>query len=82
MKDIKEEITVFFMILYILLSAIGFTSVYLNLYLFVQVRYYTQWSMSKFFSTWLYNFFVHIYNMDDYGTENDFRNAYDNRVRY
>ncbi|CAO4373725.1 unnamed protein product [Caenorhabditis nigoni] len=58
---------------------LGWGSVYLNLYLFVQTRYYQQWTMPKFFAAWLHNFFMRIeYAEDDSGSS--FGNAY--RARY
>lgn len=60
----------------------GFIGVYLNLYLFVQTRYYRQWTMSKFFATWLYNFYMRIEFAEGDGTGNAFRNSYENRPRY
>ncbi|CAL2040218.1 unnamed protein product [Caenorhabditis brenneri] len=67
----------------ILSSILGLTSVYLNLYLFVQVRYYRQWTMSKFIASWAYNFFVRIEFLDDESSGNNFRNTYyDNRAKY
>ncbi|CAI2350376.1 unnamed protein product [Caenorhabditis sp. 36 PRJEB53466] len=39
---------------------LAFTGVYLNLWLFVQTRYYRQWTMQKFAGAWLYNFFVRV----------------------
>ncbi|EFO93710.1 hypothetical protein CRE_12478 [Caenorhabditis remanei] len=69
-------------IFWIPFTILGFTSVYLNLYLFVQTRYYRQWTMSKFFAAWLYNFFMRIEFAEGDDSGNTFRNSYENRMRY
>ncbi|EGT44675.1 hypothetical protein CAEBREN_20037 [Caenorhabditis brenneri] len=83
MATMKTEINAACFISLILSSILGLTSVYLNLYLFVQVRYYRQWTMSKFIASWAYNFFVRIEFLDDESSGNNFRNTYyDNRAKY
>lgn len=73
--------TVSLKIFWIPFMVLGFCSVYLNLYLFVQTRYYQQWTMRKFFAAWLYNFYMRIEYLDE-DCGSNFRNTYQNRARY